>query len=132
MKKALSGLATGGAGVFFRFLLYRPVGEDEDAVRTDLLRVHEPQIPRFPHVPEGALAFPQDYGVDHQAVLVDEVVLHQRPHQLPAAEDEDVIAVLLLQPPNSLGDVTLEQGRVFPLQRLLEGRRGDVLGVASE
>ena len=36
----------------FRFLSYRPVGEDEDAVRTDLLRVHEPQIPRFPHVPE--------------------------------------------------------------------------------
>ena len=93
--------------MFFRFLSYRPAGEYEDAVRTDLLRVHEPQFPRFPHVPEEALAFPHDYGVDHQAVLVDEVVLHQRPHQLPAAEDEDVIAVLLLQPPNSLGDVTL-------------------------
>ena len=118
--------------MFFRFLSYRPAGEYEDAVRTDLLRVHEPQFPRFPHVPEEALAFPHDYGVDHQAVLVDEVVLHQRPHQLPAAEDEDVIAVLLLQPPNSLGDVTLKQGRVVPLQRLLEGRRGDVLGVASE
>ena len=116
----------------FRFLSYRPVGEDEDAVRTDLLRVHEPQIPRFPHVPEEALAFPHDYGVYHQAVLVDEVVLHQRPHQLPAAEDDDVLAVLLLQPPISLGDVTLEQRRVVPPQRLSEGRRRDVLGVASE
>ena len=44
--------------MFLRFLFYQPVGEDEDAVRTDLLRVHEPQIPRFPSSPKGRLPFP--------------------------------------------------------------------------
>jgi hypothetical protein len=112
------------------FLSYRPVGEDEYAVRADLLRVHEPQIPRLPHVPEEALAFPYDDGADHQPVLVDEVVFHQRPCYLPAAEDEEVLTLLPLQPSDSLGEVTLDQGRVVPLQRLSEGPRGDVLGVA--
>src|SRR5215210_3574647 len=112
----------------FRFLFRRPVGEDEDAVRTDRLRVHEPHGPRLSHVLEEAFAWPDDDREDHQAVLVDEIVLHERPCQFPAAEDQDVLAVLLLEPRNCLGDVPLDEGRVVPLQRLLQRPRGDVLG----
>src|SRR5829696_2060964 len=50
-----------------------PVGEDEDAVRTDLLRVHELQGLRLFRVPEKTLAFAHDDREDHQAVLIDEI-----------------------------------------------------------
>jgi hypothetical protein len=42
-------------------------------------------------------------------------VLHQRVHELRAAEDVYVLAVLLLQPRNPFGDVPFDEGGVFPL-----------------
>jgi hypothetical protein len=40
--------------------LRRLVGEDEYAVWTERLRIHESQSPRLSHVPEEALAGPDD------------------------------------------------------------------------
>ena len=35
--------------------------------------------------------------MDHEPVLIDEIVLHQRPQELWTADDQDVLAGLLLQ-----------------------------------
>src|SRR5215210_1611528 len=76
----------------------RLVGQNDDAVRADRFRVHEPQGFHLFRVPEETLPTPHNDGKDHQAVLVYEVVLHQRAHEVGAAEDEDVLAVSLLEP----------------------------------
>jgi hypothetical protein len=73
---------------------------------------------------------PHDDGKDHEPVLVDQAVLRQRVHEVCAAEDEDVLAGLLLERGHSLRDVVLDQGRVVPLEGLFQGRGGYVLGVA--
>ena len=62
-------------------LLRRLVDEDGDAV-TDHLRVGEAQALHLAGLAEQALALPEDHREDHQAKLVDEVVLDQRLHEL--------------------------------------------------
>jgi len=47
-----------------------------------------------------------------------------------AAVDQDVLAGLLLELGYPFGDVSLDEGRVDPLQRLFQGRGDDVLEVA--
>jgi hypothetical protein len=69
----LRGLAAPLLRLSFRVLSCRPVGEDEDAVRADLLRVHELHGLRLFRIPEETLAFAHDDRENHQAVLVDEI-----------------------------------------------------------
>jgi hypothetical protein len=77
-------------------------------------------------VGEETAARPEDDRVDRQEVLVDEVASHQRPDQLPAAEDAEVL-VQLFEAGHLLRGVPIEECRVTPRQRL--GQRGgrDVL-----
>ena len=104
-----------------------PVGEDDDA-RAERLRVDELQ--RFPISPflEEALPAPQDHGMNHERKLVEEAVGQQRPDEGAAAEDRDVLAGLPLELGYLFRDVTLDQGRVLPLEGLFQSRRDDVLG----
>jgi hypothetical protein len=44
----------------------------------------------------------------------------------------EVAAVLLLQCRHGLGDRALQHGRVLPVERVLERRRGDVLRLRVE
>lgn len=93
-----------------RFLVARRlVGHDDDA-RTQRRGADQPHTPGLARVPEEALPAPHDDGVNHQPVLVDEVVPHQRAHKIGAAEDEDIVAVLPLEPGDPFGDVTLDEG----------------------
>jgi hypothetical protein len=73
------------------------------------------------------LPLPRDERIDHHPELVDEVVLDQRLHELGAAYHVKVLAVLLLQRGHGLGDITTEDRRVLPLQRLGERPRRHVL-----
>ena len=54
--------------------------------------------------------------MEHQPVLVDQVVAHQRLGELAAADDLEVLSGLLLELGDRLGDVALEQTRVAPRQ----------------
>src|SRR5215208_7289475 len=73
------------------------------------------------------LSAPHDYGMDHEPQLVEEAFLQQRPDQGRTAGYGDVLARLLLELGDLLGDVVLYQGRVLPLEGLLEDRRDHVL-----
>ncbi len=79
--RRLQGLAAPLLRRSFRFLSCGPVGEDEDAVRADLLRVHELHGLRLFRVREEMLTFAHDDREDHRAVLVDEIVFHQHPRR---------------------------------------------------
>jgi hypothetical protein len=91
-----------------RFAYRRPVGEDNDA-RTQRLRICEPQNFRIAFVLEEPFSAAYDDGKDHEPILVDQVVLHQRVHEIAAAEDQDVLAGLLLELGHFFGDVSLDQ-----------------------
>jgi hypothetical protein len=56
-------------------------------------------------------------------VLVEQAVAQQRPDEGGAAGDRDVLARLLLQPGELLGDIALDQRRVLPFDPVQ--RRGD-------
>jgi hypothetical protein len=60
----------------------------------------------------GACLCPRRSGRPSSGTRVDEIVFHQRPRQLPAAEDKDVLAVLLLELGDTFGDVPFDGGRV--------------------
>src|SRR6266540_669406 len=107
----------------------RLVGLDDDAVRADRLRLHQAQGGRLASLLEQALPTAQDDGEDHQPVLVDQVVLHQRADELGAAGHQDVAAVPLLEPGDLVDDVVPDHGRVVPLGLVQRGRH-DVLGHA--
>src|ERR1700716_4441499 len=62
------------------------VGEVCEAV-TDGPGVEEAHGLLVAGLPEEALASPEDDRVDHQPQLVDQVVLHQRAHELTAGGD---------------------------------------------
>src|ERR1700682_4727779 len=51
----------------------------------------------------------QNQRVDHKHVLVNEIVLHQRPDQLSAAEYHKVLARRLFEPGHGLRSVALEE-----------------------
>jgi hypothetical protein len=69
--------------------------------------------------------------VDPQAVLVDQLVLHQRLGELAAAVDLELVAGLALQLGDLVDDVPAQQRGVGPLQPV-QGRGGDVLGQLVE
>ncbi len=66
--------------------------------------------------------------MDHEPVLIDEVVLHQRVDQLATAEHQQVLTVLLLEPGNCFCDMVLDQAGIP--RHLREGRGNHVLGQA--
>ena len=59
-------------------------------------------------VGEEATPRSQNQRVNHEHVLIDEVVAHQRANQLSAAEYYDVLARLLLERGYGLGDIAFE------------------------
>src|SRR5690606_26090957 len=62
-----------------------------------------------------SLAGTEEHGVDHQVVLVDEVVLGELVTDLGAAVDHDLAALLLLDLGNLLSQITLDQTGVVPI-----------------
>src|SRR6266536_1381236 len=62
-------------------------------------------------VSEEALSGSEDERVDHEPVLIDQLVRHQRVHERAAAVDEDVVAGLLLQVGDRVDDVAAEAER---------------------
>ena len=98
--------------------LCRLVGEVEDT-STDRLRIHELQSLPISPVLEESLPAAQDYRVDHEPELTEEIVLKQRPDEGAASEDRDVLTGLPLELGDLLRDVTLDQRRVLPLEELL-------------
>src|SRR5829696_9354573 len=71
-------------------LACRPVSENYDA-RVERLRVHKFQKGGVESIPEETFPTSQDDGKNHDPVLVDEAILHQRVHEICAAEDQDVL-----------------------------------------
>lgn len=92
----------------------RLVDEDGNAV-TNRCRAHEAQALLVAGLAEEAPTCPEDDREDHQAQLVDEIVLDQRLHKLGAAMNHDVSLQALPQFRDLLDYVALEQGRVVPL-----------------
>src|SRR5215207_168556 len=76
---------------FGTLLAHRSVGEVEDA-RAERPRVHELQGFPISVVLEEALAAAQDDGMNHERKLVEEPVAQQRPDEVAAADDRDVLA----------------------------------------
>ena len=74
----------------------------------------------------GACRF-QYHRVNQKPVLVDEVMPHERPCQLSASGNQNVLSWLLLQARYLLGNITPDQVGIIPLQ-VVQGLRGDVLG----
>src|SRR5918993_4174556 len=107
-------------------VLRRLVGEIENAC-AEGPRVDELQRLLIAPVLKQTLSAPHDYGMEHEPKFVEEAVLQQRPDQGRAAGYRDVLARLLLELGDLLGDVVTYQGRVLPLEGLLEGRRDHVL-----
>src|SRR3989442_5295247 len=70
---------------------------------------------------EEALAGPEHDREDLQPQLVDEVVLHERAHELVAGGDDYFPLNLMLEPPRFLHHVALQYHRVVP-GRTLAGR----------
>src|SRR5215204_2545265 len=97
------------------------VGEIENA-RTKGLRVDQLQRILLPPVLKQTLPAPHHHGMEHEPKFVEEAVLQQRPDQGRTAGDRDVLAWLLLDPGDLLGDVVPDKGRVLPLEALLEDR----------
>jgi hypothetical protein len=91
------------------------------------LRAGELERGRGGAVLEQALAIAQDDGVDEQAVLVDQAVLHERPDQCRAPKDLQFAAGLALQLGDLPGHVAPEESRVVPLHPV-QGGGHDVFG----
>ncbi|SNQ45753.1 hypothetical protein FRACA_1100006 [Frankia canadensis] len=102
------------------------VGGEDDAAAGDG-RGGELQRGGRQAVGEQLHARAQMQRVDHQAVLVDEVVLDERVGEPGGAVDLQLSPRLPLQLGDGGGDVTLEQGRARPADAGQRGRR-DVLG----
>ena len=70
---------------------------------------------------------PEYQRVDQEGVLVDETVFHECLDKLAAAEDGDVLPLLLLEGGNGHRSITRHQGGVYPRERIVQGVRCDVL-----
>ena len=99
--------------------LRRLVGEIENA-RAEGLRVDQLQRLLISPVVKQTLSAPHDDGMNHEAKFVEEVLFKQRPDQGRAAGYRDVLARLLFEPGDLLGNVVPYQGGVLPLEGLLE------------
>jgi hypothetical protein len=106
-----------------RLLLLGPRGaERQDHDFACRLRLDDLQGGPVGCVLEQPLPRTQYHREDHQPVLVDEVVLHQRLHELRAAGDEEVATRPLFQLRDRLGDVTLDHRGVVPVCTLERSR----------
>src|SRR5215203_6586355 len=106
--------------------LRRLVGEIENA-RAEGLRVNKLQRLLIAPFLKQTLSAAHDYGMEHESKFIEEVILKQRPDQGRAAGYRDVLARLLFESGDLLGDVVPYQGRVLPLEGLLESRRDHIL-----
>src|ERR1700719_4503859 len=86
---------------------------DDDA-RVDPLGLGEVQDPPGAALSEEAFARPEDDRVHHEAVQIDQVLLHQRVEELPAAGEQQVMAGLSLQTANLLQQISFDQLRTRP------------------
>jgi hypothetical protein len=84
--------------------LRRLVGEIENA-RAEGLRVDELQRLLIAPFLKQTLSTPHDDGMEHEPKFVEEVLFKQRPDQGRTAGYRDVLARLLLEPGDLLGDV---------------------------
>ncbi len=98
----------------------RLIDEDRHTV-ADHFRVDQPQRLLVARAVEEAFAGAEDDREDHQAQLVDEVVLDEGLHEPRAAVDDDVAVSFLPQLPDLLHDVALQHGRVVPVGVLERG-----------
>lgn len=73
------------------------VGKDNNA-RTECLCIYQFQNLLLTPVSEETLSAPQDNRVNHEPVLVDEVMLHQRADKVSTASEQDILTRLLLEP----------------------------------
>src|ERR1700675_2195054 len=106
--------------------LGRPELDDHDA-RVEPLGLSEVQDPPGVALSEETFARPEDDRVHHEAVEIDQVLLHQRIEDLPAAGEQQVVAGLSLQPANLLRQIPFDQLRTRPFH-LAQRRRDHVLG----
>src|SRR5262245_11649372 len=81
------------------------VGEDDEPV-SGRPAVCERQVTARAVVAEKLLALAEDYRMEPEQVLVDEVMLDQRLHQLGAAQSNDRLSGLLFQNGDFLRNVT--------------------------
>jgi hypothetical protein len=84
--------------------LRRLVGEIQNA-RAEGLRVDELQRLLIAPFLKQTLSTPHDDGMYHEPKFVEKVLFKQRPDQGRAAGYRDVLARLLLEPGDLLGDV---------------------------
>src|SRR5690348_3139300 len=70
--------------------------------------------------------------VDEEDETVDEIMCQERLHEPAAPEHYEVLARPLLQPRDGPRDVSRNERRILPRQRLRERRRDDVLGRVVE
>ena len=70
--------------------------------------------------------------MDLEGELVDQAVWKERPDELAAAQDHEILVELRLEPRYGVGDVAGEKHRVGPRKRLFERGRGNIfLGVVQ-
>jgi hypothetical protein len=65
------------------------------------------------------LPAPQNNGVNHEPILINQVMLHQRLDKITTAKDQNVLTRLLLQLGYFLGNIPFDQACI-PLN-LLQG-----------
>src|SRR5690606_24926027 len=104
--------------------LCSPVDEGNRA-RARLPRLDEFKVGSSPLFKQPLPAAEHD-GVDEQAILVNDACWYERVDQLAAAEDQNVLAVLLFQPADLLSDVVADDLGGAPLA-LFCRRRDEVL-----
>src|SRR5437588_12527368 len=65
--------------------------------------------------------------MDHEPILIDEIVLDKRLHQVAAPDDEQVVALLFLELAYPRREIALDHSRVVPRQRIAKRFRSDEL-----
>src|SRR5215510_13124822 len=89
-----------------------PIAHEHDACRKRR-RLHQCQVEALSFRIQ-SLATTKHEGIDVQAVLINQVILRQRPGQHAAPVDKDVFAGLLLELTYGFNDIVANEGRVSP------------------
>ena len=92
----------------------------EDRARPRHLSIQELEASHLAVFGKEPLASSHGEGIDHEAELVDQVALDERPGELSAPSHQEVSVGLLLQPPYRFGHIVGEQPRVLPSERFRE------------
>ncbi len=103
-------------------LARRLVGQDNDAVRSNRLGIHQLHARLLTAVAKQRPAAPEHDREDHQAVFINQVMLHERLHELDAAVDEDIPARLLAKRNDASLKIAPQQFRVGPIEWLAQSR----------